>query len=292
VDSFADAQPDRFNQAGIASLGFRPWLSSFGVFFSQRALDWRGGAGGDRRGTQRAGRPRRRDHRACRPGRRVERIGFANRWPKSGSNDFLLDKHGLSPARVAERIRAIAAVAVHRGRGGRDCHSVRISVLEVAWGGSRRLRDVGVTVNNPDRDVPPGCVGRHRRGGAVPAIGHKRDVARGYDLYYLDVTVAPGAAGRCPGTKRRDRSNCPLPPTQSGIYVPNYASSRRAPPVGISRSFHFAVNGRLARPARPAISLGMRRGNGGGPSRNRLSGGPATRLPRAGGGATQASGTR
>lgn len=48
---FAEAYPDRFIEVGIAeqnlvgmaagltTLGFRPWLSSFGVFFTQRALD-------------------------------------------------------------------------------------------------------------------------------------------------------------------------------------------------------------------------------------------------------------
>ncbi|ROQ30300.1 transketolase [Frondihabitans sp. PhB188] len=51
ADIFAEAHPDRFIQAGIAeqnmvgmafgmsTLGFRPWLSSFGVFLTNRALD-------------------------------------------------------------------------------------------------------------------------------------------------------------------------------------------------------------------------------------------------------------
>jgi len=51
ADTFADAYPDRFFEIGIAeqnmvgmafglsTLGFRPWLSSFGVFFTHRALD-------------------------------------------------------------------------------------------------------------------------------------------------------------------------------------------------------------------------------------------------------------
>jgi transketolase len=51
ADIFAEAHPDRFVQAGIAeqnmvgmafgmsTLGFRPWLSSFGVFLTNRALD-------------------------------------------------------------------------------------------------------------------------------------------------------------------------------------------------------------------------------------------------------------
>jgi transketolase len=51
VDKFAKAHPDRFLEmgiaeqncvgvaAGLASLGFVPWLSSFAVFFTHRALD-------------------------------------------------------------------------------------------------------------------------------------------------------------------------------------------------------------------------------------------------------------
>ncbi len=51
ADRFADAYPDQFLQMGIAeqgmvgtavglaSLGFVPWLSSFGIFFTHRALD-------------------------------------------------------------------------------------------------------------------------------------------------------------------------------------------------------------------------------------------------------------
>jgi transketolase len=36
--------------------------------------------------------------------RRVVRIGIEDRWGESASNAFLLDRHGLSPARVAERV--------------------------------------------------------------------------------------------------------------------------------------------------------------------------------------------
>lgn len=51
ADLVADAHPDKFIQVGIAeqnmvgmafglsTLGYRPWLSSFGVFFTNRALD-------------------------------------------------------------------------------------------------------------------------------------------------------------------------------------------------------------------------------------------------------------
>ncbi len=41
------------------------------------------------------------------PGTRVERIGLADGWSESAPNDFLLDKYGLSPERIATRIREI-----------------------------------------------------------------------------------------------------------------------------------------------------------------------------------------
>jgi transketolase len=37
---------------------------------------------------------------------RVARIGLADRWSESAPNDFLLDKYGLSPAKVAQQIKA------------------------------------------------------------------------------------------------------------------------------------------------------------------------------------------
>lgn len=37
-------------------------------------------------------------------GTRVTRIGLADGWSESAPNDFLLDRYGLSPARVAERL--------------------------------------------------------------------------------------------------------------------------------------------------------------------------------------------
>lgn len=37
---------------------------------------------------------------------RLTRIGLDDRWSESAPNDFLLDKYGLSPERVAEQIRA------------------------------------------------------------------------------------------------------------------------------------------------------------------------------------------
>jgi transketolase len=36
--------------------------------------------------------------------RRLARIGIADTWGESASNDFLLDRHGLSPERIAERV--------------------------------------------------------------------------------------------------------------------------------------------------------------------------------------------
>lgn len=38
------------------------------------------------------------------PGMRQERIGLADGWSESAPNDFLLDKYGLSPQRVAEQV--------------------------------------------------------------------------------------------------------------------------------------------------------------------------------------------
>lgn len=37
----------------------------------------------------------------------VHRLGLEDRWSESAPNEFLLDKYGLSPKRVAERVRAI-----------------------------------------------------------------------------------------------------------------------------------------------------------------------------------------
>jgi transketolase len=44
-------------------------------------------------------------------GIRVTRIGLDDRWSESGPNDFLLDKYGLSPDRVAERLRGLPPAA-------------------------------------------------------------------------------------------------------------------------------------------------------------------------------------
>jgi transketolase len=39
--------------------------------------------------------------------RPVHRIGIQDTWIESAPNAFLLDKHGLTPERVAERVRGI-----------------------------------------------------------------------------------------------------------------------------------------------------------------------------------------
>lgn len=42
------------------------------------------------------------------PGTRVIRLGLEDKWSESAPNDFLLDKYGLSPVRVAEQVKAIS----------------------------------------------------------------------------------------------------------------------------------------------------------------------------------------
>lgn len=41
------------------------------------------------------------------PGVRVARVGLADSWSESAPNDFLLDKYGLSPAKVAEQVQGL-----------------------------------------------------------------------------------------------------------------------------------------------------------------------------------------
>jgi transketolase len=45
-------------------------------------------------------------------GVRVTRVGLADAWSESASNDFLLDRYGLSPRRVAERIESVVSSVV------------------------------------------------------------------------------------------------------------------------------------------------------------------------------------
>lgn len=44
---------------------------------------------------------------AAGPAPRVERIGIDDTWGESAPNDFMLDKHGLSPEKMTARVRAV-----------------------------------------------------------------------------------------------------------------------------------------------------------------------------------------
>jgi transketolase len=46
------------------------------------------------------------------PAPRVERIGIDDTWGESAPNDFMLDKHGLSPDKMTARVRAVIASRV------------------------------------------------------------------------------------------------------------------------------------------------------------------------------------
>src|SRR5204863_77570 len=145
ADMFDKVFPERFLQmgiaeqnmvgtaAGLATLGFVPWLSSFAVFFTHRAVDSvrvqmaqtkanvkigaayagmlkaaaavdlvvtveehtiYGGLGGLVAEVLSASLPK-----------RVLRIGVEDCWGESAPNDFLLDHYGLSASRIVERIR-------------------------------------------------------------------------------------------------------------------------------------------------------------------------------------------
>jgi transketolase len=48
------------------------------------------------------------------PAPRVERIGLDDTWGESAGNDFLLDKHGLSAERVAERVLSLLPATAAR----------------------------------------------------------------------------------------------------------------------------------------------------------------------------------
>jgi transketolase len=51
--------------------------------------------------------------------RRLVRIGIADTWGESASNEFLLERHGLSPERVAERVaREMSAIGALAGTTG------------------------------------------------------------------------------------------------------------------------------------------------------------------------------
>ena len=48
---------------------------------------------------------------AAGPAPQIERIGVDDIWGESAGNDFMLDKHGLSPEKIAARVRTVVSVA-------------------------------------------------------------------------------------------------------------------------------------------------------------------------------------
>jgi transketolase len=46
------------------------------------------------------------------PAPRIERIGVRDTWGESAGNDFMLDKHGLSPEKITERVRRLLGLRV------------------------------------------------------------------------------------------------------------------------------------------------------------------------------------
>jgi transketolase len=48
---------------------------------------------------------------AAGPAPQIERIGVDDTWGESAGNDFMLTKHGLSPAKIADRVRSVLSVA-------------------------------------------------------------------------------------------------------------------------------------------------------------------------------------
>jgi transketolase len=51
---------------------------------------------------------------AAGPAPQVERIGVHDTWGESAGNDFMLEKHGLSPERIAARVRTVLSVSTTR----------------------------------------------------------------------------------------------------------------------------------------------------------------------------------
>ena len=43
---------------------------------------------------------------------RIERIGVSDTWGESASNDFMLNKHGLSPEKITARVRALLGARI------------------------------------------------------------------------------------------------------------------------------------------------------------------------------------
>ena len=48
---------------------------------------------------------------AAGPAPQIERIGVDDTWGESAGNDFMLEKHGLSPERIAARVQQVVSVA-------------------------------------------------------------------------------------------------------------------------------------------------------------------------------------
>lgn len=48
---------------------------------------------------------------AAGPAPQIERIGVADTWGESAGNDFMLNKHGLTPEKIADRVRSVVSVS-------------------------------------------------------------------------------------------------------------------------------------------------------------------------------------
>ena len=48
---------------------------------------------------------------AAGPAPQIERIGVADTWGESAGNDFMLDKHGLTPEKIAARVMTVLSVS-------------------------------------------------------------------------------------------------------------------------------------------------------------------------------------
>ena len=48
---------------------------------------------------------------AAGPAPQIERIGVDDTWGESAGNDFMLDKHGLSPEKIAARVQTVLSVS-------------------------------------------------------------------------------------------------------------------------------------------------------------------------------------
>ena len=57
---------------------------------------------------------------AAGPAPQIERIGVDDTWGESAGNDFMLDKHGLSPEKIAARVQTVFSVATDELSHPRD----------------------------------------------------------------------------------------------------------------------------------------------------------------------------